>query len=232
MLRAVLFDFNGVLVDDEPLHLALFQRVLEEEGIEPFTEAEYWEHFVGLDDRAAFGELLERAGETPEVPRLMRLTARKSSYYQERVRREGYPFFPGAVRLVRELAGRGVQLGLVSGALRDEVEGALSQEGLLGAFKVLVTAEDVAASKPDPEGYRRSIEGLNSVPPLPDRLLHPHEAVAVEDTPAGVAAARGVGLRTVAVAHTCAAEDLAAADRVVARIAELSADDLLADSGD
>jgi HAD superfamily hydrolase (TIGR01509 family) len=228
MLRAVLFDFNGVLVDDEPLHLALFQRVLEEEGIEPFTEAEYWEHFVGLDDRAAFGELLERAGETPEVPRLMRLTARKSSYYQERIRREGYPFFPGAVRLVREIAGRGVQLGLVSGALRDEVEGALSQEGLLDAFKVLVTAEDVAASKPDPEGYRRSIEGLNSVPPLPDRLLHPHEAVAVEDTPAGVAAARGVGLRTVAVAHTCAAEDLAAADRVVARIAELSADDLLA----
>jgi HAD superfamily hydrolase (TIGR01509 family) len=231
MLRAVLFDFNGVLVDDEPLHLALFQRVLEEEGIEPFTEAEYWEHFVGLDDRAAFGELLERAGETPEVPRLMRLTARKSSYYQERVRREGYPFFPGAVRLVRELAGRGVQLGLVSGALRDEVEGALSREGLLDAFKVLVTAEDVAASKPDPEGYRRSIEGLNSVPPLPDRLLHPPEAVAVEDTPAGVAAARGVGLRTVAVAHTCSAEDLAAADRVVARIAEVSADVLLAVSG-
>lgn len=231
MLRAVLFDFNGVLVDDEPLHLALFQRVLGEEGIEPFTEAEYWERLVGLDDRAAFRDLLERAGERPEAPRLMRLTARKSSYYQEAVRRDGYPFFPGARELVRELAGRGVPLGLVSGALRDEVEGALAQEELLGAFKVLVTAEDVGESKPDPEGYRRAIEGLNSAPPLPDRLLHPHEAVAVEDTPAGIAAARGVGLRTVAVAHTCAAGELAAADRVVARIAELTADDLLAVSG-
>ncbi len=231
MRRAVLFDFNGVLVDDEPLHMRLFQRVLEEEGIDPFGEAEYWDHFVGLDDRAAFRELLERAGERPDEPRLIRLTARKASYYQETVRTEGYPFFPGAAELVRELAARRLQLGLVSGALRDEVEGALVQEGLRGAFKVLVTAEDVAVSKPDPEGYRLAIEGLNAAPPLPDRLLHPHEAVAVEDTPAGVAAARGAGLEVVAVAHTCAASELAAAGRVVGSIAELDADDLLAARG-
>lgn len=228
MRRAVLFDFNGVLVDDEPLHLRLFQRVLAEEGVAPFGEDEYWDHFVGLDDRAAFREILERAGERPEEPRLMRLTARKASYYQETVRAEGYPYFPGAADLVRELAARRLQLGLVSGALRDEVEGALAQEGLRSAFKVLVTAEDVAASKPDPEGYRLAIESLNAAPPLPDRLLHPHEAVAVEDTPAGVAAARGAGLEVVAVAHTCAAAELAGATRVVGSIAELDADELLA----
>lgn len=227
MRRAVLFDFNGVLVDDEPLHLRLFQRVLEQEGIEPFGEEEYWDHFVGLDDRAAFREILERAGERPDAPRLVRLTARKASYYQETVRAEGYPYFPGAAELVRELAARRLQLGLVSGALREEVEGALAQERLRGAFKVLVTAEDVAASKPDPEGYRLAIEGLNATPPLPDRLLHPHEAVAVEDTVAGVAAARGAGLEVVAVAHTCAASELAEAGRVVTSIADLSADDLL-----
>lgn len=227
MLRAVLFDFNGVLVDDEPLHMRLFRRVLEEEGLESFSEEEYWSHLVGLDDRAAFGELLERSGERPEEPRLMRLIARKSSYYQDAIRTDGYPFYAGAAELVRELARRGVQLGVVSGALRDEVEGALAQEGLRAAVKVVVTAEDVAASKPDPEGYRRCIEGLNATPPLPDRLLHPHEAVAVEDTPAGLEAARGAGLLTVAVAHTCSADELAA-DRVVPSVGELSADELLA----
>jgi len=227
MLRAALFDFNGVLVNDEPLHLRLFRRVLEEEGVEPFWEAEYWERYVGLDDRAAFRALLEEAGERPDEPRLMRLIARKSSYYQEAIRREGYPFFPGAAELVRSLSAAGLQLGIVSGALRDEVKGALAQEGLRGAFKVLVTADDVTASKPDPEGYRRGIEALNTVPPLPERLLHPHEVLAVEDTPAGLAAARAVGLATLALAHTYPAAALAEADRVAERIGELTAGALL-----
>lgn len=227
MLRAALLDFNGVLVNDEPLHLRLFQRVLAEEGIEPFPEEAYWQHYVGLDDRAAFRELLEGGGETPAEARLMRLIARKSSYYQEEIRREGYPFFPGAARLVRGLAEAGVHLGIVSGALRDEVEGALDQEGLRGAFKVLVTADDVAASKPDPEGYRKGIEGLNSLPPLPERLLHPHEVLALEDTPAGLEAARAVGLTTLALTHTYPATALAQADRVRESIADLTVAELL-----
>ncbi|HSL84014.1 MAG TPA: HAD family phosphatase, partial [Thermoanaerobaculia bacterium] len=162
-----------------------------------------------------------------DEPRLMRLIARKSSYYQEAIRREGYPFFPGAAALVRALAGAGLQLGIVSGALREEVEGALAQEGLRGAFKVLVTADDVAASKPDPEGYRRGIEGLNTVPPLPERLLHPHEVLAVEDTPAGLRAARAVGLATFALAHTYPAAELAEADRVAESIGGLTVEEIL-----
>lgn len=229
MLRAVLFDFNGVLVDDEPLHMRLIQRVVEEEGVPPFSAETYWRHLVGLDDRSAFRELLEEAGETADTPRLMRLIARKSSYYQEEIRRQGYPFFPGAADLVRGLAPR-LHLGVVSGALRDEVEGALAQEGLRAAFKVLVTAEDVAASKPDPEGYRRAIEGLNSAPPPPDRLLHPHEVLAIEDTRAGIQAARTAGLATLAVAHTYRLDELREADRAVASIRDVSIEELLAPS--
>lgn len=221
------FDFNGVLVDDEPVHLALLQRVLGEEGVALSAE-DYWSRFVGFDDRACFRTLLEGAGETPSEPRLMRLIARKSSYYQEWIRREGYPFFPGARELVAALSDAGVALGLVSGALRDEVEGALGQAGLRDRFKVLVTAEDVARSKPDPEGYRRGIESFNTVPPLPERLLHPHEALAVEDTPAGIEAARSAGLATLAVAHTYPAAELETADRVVARIGDVAVDELLA----
>jgi len=238
MTRAALFDFNGVLVDDEPMHLRLFRRVLTEEGVDAASvlpESEYWRHFVGLDDRACLRELLARAGggaggaEPADDGRIARLIARKSAYYQASIRAEGYPFFPGAVDLVRGLAEAGLPLGIVSGALRDEVDGALRQEGLHGCFKVLVTADDVTASKPDPEGYRRGIAELNSAPPLPERLLHPHEIVAIEDTAAGVEAARGAGLRVLAVAHTYPATELAAADRVVERIGDLTVDAILAD---
>ena len=226
MLRAALLDFNGVLVDDEPIHLRLIQRVLAEEGIEPVPDEDYWRLYVGLDDRATFRALLERAGEAPDEPRLMRWIARKSSYYQEEVRRGGYPFFPGAAEAVRALAGAGLHLGIVSGALRDEVEGALAQAGLRPAFKVLVTADDLAAGKPDPEGYRRGLEALNSAPPLPERLLHPHEVLAIEDTPAGLQAATTAGLTTLALAHTYASDELEA-DYILKTIADLNPQELL-----
>jgi phosphoglycolate phosphatase/beta-phosphoglucomutase len=221
VIRAILFDSNGVLVDDEPIHLGLFQRVLADEGF-AFPEKEYFARFLGLDDRACFAAVLAEAGEPVTVPRLMRLIARKASYYQERIRKGGYPFFPGAVELVVALAAQGRMLGVVSGALREEVEGALRQAQLLERFKVLVTAEDVDEGKPDPQGYLRALEALNSLPPLPERLLHPHEVLAVEDSPAGLAAAAEVGLATLAIAHTYPAERLRGADAVAARVGDLT----------
>ena len=211
MLRAILFDFNGVLVDDEPVHLEMFQRVLADEGIS-LTAEDYYRDYLGMDDRGCFAAVLQRAGEAATVPRLMRLIARKASYYQDRMRERGYPFFPGAAELVAELAAEGRMLGIVSGALREEVESALRQAGLRERFKALITAEDVDEGKPDPEGYRKALDVLNSEPPLPERLLHPHEVLAVEDTPAGLSAAADAGLTTLAVAHTYPAARLRMAD--------------------
>jgi len=221
VLRAILFDFNGVLVDDEPIHLEIFQRVLAEEGIALSVE-DYYDRYLGLDDRACFAAVLAAAGEPATVPRLMRLIARKASYYQERIRRGGYPFFAGAVDLVASLAAGRRMLGVVSGALREEVEGALRQAGILDRFKVLITAEDVAEGKPNPEGYLRAMEALNSQPPLPERLLHPHEVLAVEDSPAGLAAARDLGLATLGLAHSFPAHRLRGADAVVESLRELT----------
>jgi HAD superfamily hydrolase (TIGR01509 family) len=221
VVRAILFDFNGVLVDDEPIHLELFQRVLAEEGMS-LSAADYYGRYLGLDDRGCFQAVLEAAGEPATVPRLMRLIARKASYYQERIRARGYPVFPGAVELVESLAAGGRMLGVVSGALYEEVLGALRQMGIERRFKVLVTAEDVAEGKPDPEGYRRALEALNSLPPLPERLLHPHEVLAVEDSPAGLAAAAEAGLATLAVAQTYPAAHLRAADVVAESLAGLT----------
>lgn len=225
VLRAVIFDFNGVLVDDEPLHFRLFQRVLEEEGL-TLSEVDYYADYLGFDDRGCFTEVLRRAGREVSPPGLMRLIARKAAYYREEIRRSGYPFFPGAVDLVRACAERDWMLAVVSGALRDEVEGALDQEGLSRHFKLLITAEDVERTKPDPEGYRKALEGLNARPPLPERLLHPHEVAAVEDSPAGLEAAAGAGLLTVAVAHTYETGRLTGADAVVERVAQLDAERL------
>ncbi len=217
VIRAILFDFNGVLVDDEPIHLEMFQKVLAEEGI-TLTADDYYRDYLGFDDRGCFAAVLQKSGAAPTVPRLMRLIARKSSYYQERVRQSGYPFFPGAVSLVEELADSGRMLGIVSGALSEEVESALRQAGLRERFKVLVTAEDVTEGKPDPEGYRRALDGLNSLPPLPERLFHPHEVLAIEDSPAGLAAAAETGLTTLAVAQTYPAKSLRMADAVAERL--------------
>jgi HAD superfamily hydrolase (TIGR01509 family) len=218
VLRAVLFDFNGVLVDDEPIHLDLFQKVLAEEGI-ALPAADYYERYLGLDDRACFAAAL---GAAATVPRLMRLIARKASYYQERVRREGYPFSAGAASLVRDLAARGWMLGVVTGAQREEVEGALRQEGLLDRFKVLITAGDVREGKPSPEGYERALEAFNSLPPLPERLLHPHEVLAVEDSPVGLAAAAEAGLPTLGIARSYSRDRLRGADAVVEALSGLT----------
>jgi len=221
VLRAVLLDFNGVLIDDEPLHAELFRRVLAEEGIE-LDPAAAARELLGTDDRGGFAAALAAAGRTADQAGIARLVARKSVYYQQEIRRRGDPLFPGAIELVRALAARELLLGLVSGALRDEVDGALRRAGLESAFKAIVSAEDVEAGKPDPEGYRTALALLNTEPPLPARLVHPHEAVAIEDSPRGLEAAAGAGLATVGVAHGCAPAELAAADRVVGSLAELT----------
>ena len=213
MIRALLFDFNGVLVDDEPIHLELLQRVLGEEGVR-LSEEDYYGRYLGLDDRACFAAVLGAAGEKATASRLARLVARKASYYRERMLAGGYPVFPGAAELVGAAAARGWLLGIVSGALR--------QLGLARHFKVLVTAEDVADGKPDPEGYRLALEALNARPPLPERMVHPHEVLALEDSLAGIRAAAEAGLLTLGVAHTYGAGDLRGAHAVVPALAGLT----------
>jgi HAD superfamily hydrolase (TIGR01509 family) len=216
MPRAVLFDFNGVLVDDEPLHLQLLLRVIGEEGIE-VDEAWAAGAFLGVDDRSCLEAAGRRAGQPIPAERIPRLVARKAAYYREAILASGYPLVPGASDAVRRLERTGLVLGVVSGALRREVEGALDAAGVRASLRVLICAEDVARGKPDPEGYLLAIAGLAREPALAGRLIHPHEIVAVEDSPAGIAAAAAAGLRTLAVAR----DGAGAAEAAIGSIAEL-----------
>lgn len=214
MLRALLFDFNGVLVDDEPVHLLMFRKVLQEEGLS-LSDEDYYGHYLGLDDRGCFTAVLALAGRATTPSTVMRLIARKAAYYQEWAHREGFRFFPGAVDLVLEAAGHGLMLGLVSGALREEIEQALRRAGLRDHFKTVIAAEDVGEGKPDAEGYRKGLDELNAGSPYPNPLIHPHEVLAIEDSPAGIEAASAAGLVTLGVAQTYGAARLSAAHSVV-----------------
>lgn len=225
MLRAILFDFNGVLLNDEPLHLELFQTVLAEEGI-PLTTEDYYSHYLGYDDRGCFTAALAAAGTEATPERLAALIDRKAAAYQQRVERNGFPFFPGARELISGAADAGLTLGVVSGALGDEIEGALAQVGQRSCFKTVVSADDVEQSKPHPEGYQRGLDHLNRLPPRPHRSFDPREVLAIEDSPAGLEAAAACGLATLGVAQTYTEDKLAAADRVVGAVSDLTASGL------
>ncbi|MCM2269077.1 MAG: HAD family phosphatase [Thermoanaerobaculia bacterium] len=221
MPRAVLFDFNGVLVDDEPIHLRLLLQVLAEEGIEP-PAAWARTSFVGVDDRSCLRAALAWARRPYDPVLEARLVARKAAYYQAEIRTGGYPVFPGAAAAVAALADAGLPLGVVSGALRAEVEGALRAAGIRDRFALLVAAEDVAHGKPDPEGYVRALGLLRRSDAAGDRLVHPHEVVAVEDSPAGLAAAAAAGLATLAVIAGPLEGVRPSADAVVGSVAEIT----------
>jgi beta-phosphoglucomutase len=217
VIRALLFDFNGILVDDEPLHFALFRRVLGEERVE-LTREDYYSRYLGFDDRDCFAAALAAAGDRCPPERLARLVARKAAYYREEIRRDGYPLFPGGAELAREASAAGLTLALVSGALREEIQGGLEQAGIAALFKQVVSADDVQRSKPDPEGYALALAALNAEPPLPERAIHPHECVAIEDSPAGLEAAATCGIRTLGVGQTYEEASLAHADAFIAKL--------------
>ncbi len=226
MLRAVVFDFNGVLVDDEPLHLELVRRLLEEEEVS-FSPAFYSRRLLGIPDRECFDVALRASGDEDPSVRVEHLVQRKAEMYQKIVERQGFPEFPGVARLVQDADDRGLMLGVVTGALRSEVDGALRQMDLAGRFKVIVSAEDVSAGKPDPQGYSRAVAAFNTVPPLPSRMIHPHEVLAVEDTPQGLWAAHVAGLRRLGVAHTVKRDHLDLAEEVVDGLGGLNVDQLV-----
>lgn len=210
-LAAVIFDFDGVIVDTEPLHCEAFRRVLEPMGL-AFTWDEYVDHYLGFDDRDAFREAYRRHGRAPDEGALPSLIAGKAKAFQALVEEKGARPYPGVVALIHRLAGR-VPLGLCSGALRGDVEPILGRLGILRRFDVIVTAEDVAASKPDPASYVLAVKRLAAA--SPGRGITAARCVAVEDTPAGIEAARGAGLRVLALSNSHPADRLAAATRVV-----------------
>ena len=204
---AVLFDFDGVIVDSERLHYETMAEAMAGTGPVPTWEF-YCAELIGFDDRGAFAVLLKQAGIEPTPEEIRRRVARKAELFAKHAAEGRVAAFPGAVDLIRACAAAG-PVGLCSGALRSDIEPILAALGIAACFSVRVTADDVAASKPDPTGYRLCIARLAAL--FPERGITPAACVAIEDTPDGIASARGAGIPVVAVTTNLPAAVLRAA---------------------
>jgi beta-phosphoglucomutase len=212
-LRAAVFDFDGVLVDSEPLHFRSLRDALRPEGVE-ITEEDYVQRLLAYDDREAIRIALEHHGERTDPGRTGRIEARKVDIFARLI--PEVPVFDGARDLVRALEAE-MPLAIASGARHEEVDAILRGVGLRDAFIAIVGAEDAARTKPDPAPYLEAARRLAAR----TAGLAPAECVAFEDSMAGIAAALGAGMKVVGVAHSYPAEKLRAAHRVIPSLAAL-----------
>ncbi len=202
--RTLLFDFNGVIVNDEPAHCQALLAILEELGIR-IDPGQYYRDYLGLDDRACFRKALRAVGHPdPSEPMLADLVRRKSARYA-RDTGDSPTFVPGALEFIREAARQECPLAIVSAALSQEIHQVLVMSGLDSIFGCVIAAEDVTACKPDPAGYLEALQRLAS---------RPEDAMILEDSLPGLAAARAARVRCTMLTTSHGANLLAGADAV------------------
>ena len=206
MISGILFDFDGIIVDSEKLHWAAFNAVLGK----PVSWDDYVETLIGFDDRDAFNYLFPNIGKME----LEELITKKAAAFQELLESDGAAALPGTVKLINALSGN-IPLAICSGALREDILPILEKLGIENAFNTIVTADDTHISKPDPAPYR-----------LAAKRLGISDGLAIEDTPVGIASAKGAGLKVLAVTNSYASEFLMEADRIVDSLEGLTLDSL------
>lgn len=223
-LQAVIFDFDGVIANSEPLHLRAFQRALGEEGL-VLTAEEYYSRYLGYDDIGAFEAVGRDRGIEMTPARVAELVARKGIKLRE-IMDAGEVLFPGAADFVRATA-QAVPIAIASGALRHEIDEIVSAAGLAPLFSAIVASGDTPTSKPSPAPYQLAFAKLNARHPG----LEAHRCVAIEDSRWGLVSAAGAGLRCVGVMTSYGREELGDAELIVDGLHQLTIaalDDLVA----
>jgi beta-phosphoglucomutase len=200
-LRALIFDFDGVIADTEPLHFAGLHQTLKEIGIE-LTEADYYADYLGYDDHGCFIAALTAHHQPTDSVTVARLMKRKAAAYLESVKQHQV-IFPGVPEFVRE-AARLYPLAIASGALRHEIEYILDAAGLRKEFLHITSAEDVLRGKPDPQPFMLALKGLQQR----EQGLTPASCLVIEDSLPGVRGAKAAGMKVLAVANTHTVQDL------------------------
>ena len=210
MITAVVFDFDGVLADSEPLHLSAWQEVCASIGIE-LTREDYFANYLGFDDREMFRKLGERQGWPITEERLSALIEAKAAVFDEVIARTDV-LYPGAAACIEALATQ-FPLGIASGALRHEIQLILARADLGHRFRFIVASGDTPNSKPWPDPYVRAaqLHGVDA-----------SECVAIEDSRWGIESAKAAGLKCVGITTSYPAAQLRAADRVIGSLAEFT----------
>jgi beta-phosphoglucomutase-like phosphatase (HAD superfamily) len=216
VLRAIVFDFDGVIANSEPLHFRAFRDVLADRGV-TLTEADYYTRYLGFDDLGAFRAIGRDHGRAWTAAHLLSLTDDKA-VRMEALERDASVLFPGAVEAIQRTAAA-VPIAIASGALGAEIRRVLDGANLTRHFAAIVAAEDTAAGKPAPDPYQRAVALLSTAMDMDG--LAPGDCAAIEDSRWGIASARAAGLRAVGVTTSYAAGELAEADLIIGSIAEL-----------
>lgn len=220
-LDAVVFDFDGVIVDTEHLHFEALNQVLHPLDLALSWE-DYIQSYIGLDDRGVFLARYQQFGRPLSAAELAKLMEAKAQLFHHMVSHEPPTPFPGSVELIRHLSGK-LPLALCSGALRSDIEPVFAALQLNGLFDLIVTADDVPTSKPDPTCYRLAVERLSA---HHGRTLTPSCCLAIEDTPTGITAAMGAGLKVLALTNSYDRAFLGLADVVRDSLVGLGEQDL------
>lgn len=216
MIRAVVFDFDGVLANSEPLHFRAFRDILAEEGLS-LTEHDYYTRYLGYDDVGAFRAIAADQERNVTDGEIASWVVRKAERL-EALERGVSVLFPGAREAIARMARTG-PIAIASGALREEIMRVLEGEQLATLFSAVVAAGDTPASKPDPAPYSKAVELLRQM--TGDSLLA-GDCMAVEDSHWGLVSARQAGLRTLAITHSYPAKELGEADLVIEHLDELT----------
>jgi len=222
MIKAILFDFNGVIIDDDTIQMMAYQQVLQGHEI-PLTEELYF-GALGMDDRTFVRSIFEHARKPLTDPVLENVLGAKTDLHRQMI--EDLPLFPGVLTFLKATA-REFDLGLVSMANKTEVGYVFQRAHLTPLFSVIVTAEDASVCKPAPDCYLAGLTKLNEKRQHERKLpLLAAECLAIEDSPPGIQSARAAGMRTLGVTNTVSADELRAAraDVVTASLADWTVD--------
>ena len=220
-LTAIIFDFDGVIADTEPLHFAGFQQTLAEIGIS-LTESDYYANYLGYDDRGCFIAALTAHQRPTDPSALAQLMQRKAHAYLESVQNH-LAIFPGVREFVRE-AAVAYPLAIASGALRHEIEVILEQAGLRKEFLHITSAEDVTRGKPDPQPFLHALNALNRQ--RQEQVIAAESCLVVEDSIPGIRSAKTAGMKVLAVANTHTIQDLHEAHAVAPNLSEIRLSEL------
>lgn len=205
MIKALLMDFNGVVINDEPIQHEVYRELFGAEGIE-VTDETYYSR-LGMDDKTFVASILEEAGKPAGIDRVLEFTTAKTQKWRETVASE-MPLFPGVENFIRK-SEKEFAMGLVSMSKREEIDFVLETTGLTDCFSVIVSAEEVSKCKPDPECYRKGFEQIDLYRIARGGLPMTHaECVVIEDSPPGVMAGRRADLQVLGVTNTVSANKL------------------------
>ena len=205
VVKALLFDFNGVIIDDERIQMRVYQQIFAEKGI-VMSDEEYMSS-LGMDDRTLVRETYKRAGREIDQNEVLAITELKSKRWRGEIA-DDLPVFPGVENFIRKAANE-MSLGIVSMSRLNDILYVLERTGLTNLFKIIISADEVPLPKPDPTCYREGFRQLDLARIDEGHLPMVHsECVVIEDSPPGVMAARAADLPVLGVPNTVPSEEL------------------------